>query len=119
MMRESIELKRFDCPDRVEAFEKGTFEVLRIGGMEIGRATYDPGWKWSEHLGARTGTKRCATEHVGIVVSGSAAVMDASGKVTEMRAGDVFHITGEHDSWVIGDEPYVSLHLLGADAYAT
>jgi len=24
-----------------------------------------------------------------------------------------------HDSWVIGDEPYVSLHFLGADRYAT
>ncbi len=23
-----------------------------------------------------------------------------------------------HDSWVVGDEPYVSLHFMGADSYA-
>ena len=39
--------------------------------------------------------------------------------VTEMRAGDVFHVPAEpHDSWVVGDEPYVSLHFLGAGKYA-
>jgi hypothetical protein len=23
-----------------------------------------------------------------------------------------------HDSWVVGDEPYVSLHLMGSERYA-
>ncbi len=40
------------------------------------------------------------------------------GTVIEMRAGDLFHIPPGHDSWVVGDEPYVSLHFLGADDYA-
>lgn len=117
VMNESIVIKRFDRPDRIETFEKGTFEVIQLGGMVLGRASYEPGWKWSEHLGPRVGSKLCSTEHVGIVVSGCAAVMDANGKVVEMRAGDAFHITGEHDSWVIGDVPYVSLHLMGAGEY--
>jgi hypothetical protein len=31
----------------------------------------------------------------------------------------LFYIPGvPHDSWVIGDEPYVSLHFTGADYYA-
>jgi len=39
--------------------------------------------------------------------------------VIEMRAGDLFYIPSEpHDSWVLGNEPYVSLHFLGADHYA-
>ena len=38
-------LKRFEEPDEVRKFEKGKFELVRIGGMTIGRATYEPGWK--------------------------------------------------------------------------
>jgi hypothetical protein len=39
--------------------------------------------------------------------------------VIELRPGDLFHVPAEpHDSWVLGDEPYVSLHFLGADQYA-
>ncbi len=31
----------------------------------------------------------------------------------------LFHIPAiPHDSWVIGDEPYISLHFLGASDYA-
>jgi len=68
-------LKRFEEPDEVSTFEKGKFELLQVGGMTIGRATYEPGWKWSVHVGQGLG-------------------------------------------WVVGDEPYVSIHLLGASDYA-
>ena len=40
-------LKRFEKPDETRVFEKGKFELFEIGGMTIGRATYEPGWKWS------------------------------------------------------------------------
>jgi hypothetical protein len=112
-------LKRFDEPDELRTFEKGKFEVVRIGGMTIGRAMYEPGWKWSEHVGAATGTKSCSVEHIGMVVSGRATAAMDDGRVIEMKAGDVFYIAPGHDSWVAGDEPYVSLHFLGADAYAS
>jgi hypothetical protein len=57
-------------------------------------------------------------EHVGPVLSGVAAVF-ADGRVVELRPGDLFRIPPQpHDSWVVGDEPYVSLHFLGADRYA-
>jgi hypothetical protein len=70
-----VVLKRFDNPDETRVFEKGRFEIVRIGGMTIGRATYEPGWKWSEHVAPMAGTPLCE------------------------------------------DEPYVSLHFLGADHY--
>ncbi len=111
-------LKRFEQPDEVRAFEKGRFEVVRLGGMTIGRATYEPGWKWSVHVGGATGAKSCHVEHVGMVVSGRATAAMDDGRVIERKAGDVFYIAPGHDSWVVGDEPYVSLHFLGADAYA-
>src|ERR1700751_5271345 len=114
----NVDLKRFDNPDEVRAFEKGRFEILRIGGMTIGRATYEPGWKWSVHVGAALGKSSCDVEHVGIVLSGRAAAPMGDGVIKQMRAGDVFYIAPGHDSWVVGDEPYVPLHFLGASDYA-
>ena len=114
----SVVLKRFEKPDESRTFEKGRFELVRVGGMAIGRATYEPGWKWSEHVGKALGKTSCDVEHVGIVVSGRAAAGMDDGRVIEMKAGDVFYIAPGHDSWVVGDEPYVSLHLMGTEAYA-
>jgi quercetin dioxygenase-like cupin family protein len=111
-------LKRFEQPDEIRTFEKGRFELVRVGGMTIGRATYEPGWKWSEHVGRAAGTKSCAVEHVGMVISGCATAAMDDGRVIEMHPGDVFYIPPGHDSWVVGSEPYVSLHFMGAGDYA-
>jgi quercetin dioxygenase-like cupin family protein len=111
-------LKRFENPDETRVFEKGKFEVIQIGGMTIGRASYEPGWKWSEHVGKATGAKSCQVEHVGMVVSGSATAAMDDGRVIRMLPGDVFYIPPGHDSWVVGSEPYISLHFLGAGDYA-
>jgi quercetin dioxygenase-like cupin family protein len=113
-----VVLKRFDRPDEVRTFEKGRFEIVRIGGMTIGRASYEPGWNWSVHVGKATGEKMCQVEHVGMVIAGRATAAMADGSVIEMNAGDIFYIPPGHDSWVVGDEPYVSLHFLGAEDYA-
>jgi ethanolamine utilization protein EutQ (cupin superfamily) len=114
-----VMLKRFEQPDEIRTFEKGRFELVRVGGMTIGRARYEPGWKWSAHVGPAAGTKRCSVEHVGMVLSGRATAAMDDGRVIEMKAGDVFYIASGHDSWVVGNEPYVSIHLMGADAYAS
>jgi hypothetical protein len=111
-------LKRFDRPDEVREFDKGRFEIVQIGGMTIGRASYEPGWKWSVHVGGALGQTSCQVEHVGMVVSGRATAAMDDGPIIEMAAGDIFYIPPGHDSWVVGDEPYVSLHFLGAGDYA-
>ena len=112
-------LKRFDNPDEVMVFEKGRFEIIRLGKMTIGRAIYEPGWKWSEHVGPKVNKPLCEVEHVGLVVSGTATAAIEGGGVIELRAGSVFYIPAvPHDSWVVGGEPYVSLHFFGADHYA-
>jgi hypothetical protein len=111
-------LRRFERPDEVREMLKGRFELVRIGGLTIGRATYQPGWKWSEHVGPTVGADRCSVEHVGLVLAGIATVAFAD-RVLEMHPGDLFYVPPEpHDSWVVGDSPYVSLHFLGADHYA-
>jgi len=114
-----VVLKRFEQPDEVRDMALGRFEVVRIGGMTIGRATYQPGWKWSEHVGRAIGQSRCTVEHVGLVLSGAATAAFEDGRVIELRAGTLFYVPPTpHDSWVLGDEPYVSLHFLGAEHYA-
>lgn len=111
-------LKSFDNPDETREFEKGKLEIVRIGGMTIGLATYEPGWRWSEHVSPIAGTAFCEVEHVGFVLSGRATVAMKDQVVVELRAGDIFHVPSvPHDSWVIGDERYSSLHFLGAGEY--
>jgi uncharacterized RmlC-like cupin family protein len=112
-------LRAFENPDEVREFDKGRFELVRIGGTTIGRATYQPGWRWSLHVGPNMGATHCEVEHLGYVVSGVATAAFADGRVVEMKEGQLFYIPPEpHDSWVVGDRPYVSLHLLGAAHYA-
>ena len=69
---QQVVVKRFEKPDEIRTFEKGRFELVRIGGMTIGRATYEPGWRWSKHVGESLGQKECMIEHVGMVLSGCA-----------------------------------------------
>ena len=112
-------LKRFESPDEIREMTKGRFEIIRIGDMTVGRATYEPGWRWSEHVGPTVGATRCSVEHVGLVVSGTATASFDDGTIVELRAGELFHIPARpHDSWVVGNEPYVSIHFLGAEHYA-
>ncbi|MGA9997665.1 MAG: cupin domain-containing protein [Pyrinomonadaceae bacterium] len=117
-MNESV-LKSFEEPDETRVFEKGRFEIVHVGGMTIGRATYEPGWKWSEHVGPLTGAQLCEVEHVGLVISGRAVAAMSDGSIVELTPGKLFYIPPvAHDSWVVGEEPYVSLHFLGAEHYS-
>jgi quercetin dioxygenase-like cupin family protein len=117
-MTDEVTKRRFENADEIRTFEKGRFEVLTLQGVTVGRATYEPGWRWSTHVGGSPGA-RCPVEHVGLVVSGCATVAFDDGRVIELRAGELFHVPAvPHDSWVVGDEPYVSLHFLGASHYA-
>jgi quercetin dioxygenase-like cupin family protein len=61
----------------------------------------------------------CMVEHVGYVVSGRAAVKMDDGEERVMEPGDFFHVPPGHDSWVVGNEPYISLHVMGSENYAT
>ena len=53
--------------------------MLTLGGMTIGRATYDPGGRWPVHVGRAMNKTLCDVEHVGMVVSGRATAAMADG----------------------------------------
>lgn len=112
-------LRRFERPDEVRTFTKGRLELVTIAQQTFGRATYEPGWKWSVDVGPGLGQQRCAVEHLGLVLAGHATAAFDDGRVFDLTAGTLFYIPPEpHDSWVVGNELYVSLHLMGAAGYA-
>lgn len=110
--------RRFESADERREFLLGHLDLLQVGGMTLGRAEYAPGWRWSEHVGRELGQRSCQVAHVGIVLAGRNRVQMDDGRVLDMGPGDVFEIGPGHDSWVVGDERYVSLHFMGADSYA-
>ena len=114
-----LTLLNLDEPTETRTFDRGRFELYSVGPMTIGRATYEPGWRWSEHVGAASGESSCEVEHVGLVLSGSAVAKMDDGTELVMVPGDFFYVPPGHDSWVVGDEPYVSLHIIGSEDYAT
>lgn len=96
-------LKSVENPDVTRCFEKGKFEIVQIGGMTLGRATYEPGWKWSEHVGPLAGAPLCDVEHIGLVISGRAVAAMPDGRNIELKPGELFYIPPcPHDSWVMG-----------------
>jgi hypothetical protein len=113
-----LQLIALGDPAETREFVKGRFEVYRVGPMTLGRASYEPGWRWSEHVGAATGKAWCEVEHVGLVLSGRAMAAMRNGVERVMEPGQLFYVPSGHDSWVVGDEPYVSLHIMGAEDYA-
>lgn len=106
-------LKAFDLADEVREYPLGRFEIVQIAGVKIGRATYQPGWKWSVHNAPIVGTRLCHAPHTGTVLSGHGVVEYEDGTRVDLLPGTVFHITSTpHDSWGEGDRPYISLHVL-------
>src|SRR5256885_5262432 len=84
-------IKLFENPDEVRTFEKGRFELIKIGGMTIGRATYEPGWKWSQHIAPVAGTSLCQGDHIGVVISGQAACALVVGRSSIMQPGGIVY----------------------------
>ena len=112
-------LKQFDNPDETREFEKGKFEIVHMPNMTIGRATYKKGWKWSEDVTHLSGTKFCEVEHLGMVIEGQATAQFENEEPKIMNPGDIFYVSNKpHDSWVLGDDDYVSIHFMGAEKYA-
>ena len=106
-------VKSFDLPDEVWSLPGGArMDLVRLGGVTLGRGTADPGWRWSEHVKAAAGTELCEIPHVGAVLAGREVVRMADGTEVELKPGDVFVIGAGHDAWTVGDEPCVSLDLI-------
>lgn len=112
------EKKNFSAPDEVRAFPFGKLELIKIGDAIIGRATLEPGWRWSTSVQPLVMTKSCEAPHFQYHCSGTLMVLMDDGTELECRAGDVSVLPSGHDAWVVGDEPVVVVDFQGMAAYA-
>jgi quercetin dioxygenase-like cupin family protein len=114
-----LERKNFDHADEARPFEdKGKVELITIAGGVVGRATFEPGWRWSEHVKPIAGTDSCQAAHMGYVLSGRQVILMDDGTQLEIAAGDVVSIPAGHDGWTVGDETCVVLDFSGMADYA-
>ena len=110
--------KRFDRPDEVRTVEKARIELVELGELVVGRATFEPGWRWSEHVKPIVETEFCEVHHIGYVISGRIHIEMIDGASLELMGGDTFEIPPGHDAWVVGDEPWVSVDYAGRRLFA-
>jgi hypothetical protein len=114
-----LERKRFDNSDETRQFQdKGHVDIVNIGDGVVGLATFEPGWKWSDHVKPIAGTDSCQAPHVGYVLSGRQVILMDDGTRLEIGPGDVVSIPAGHDGWTIGDEPCVVIDFAGMANYA-
>lgn len=112
------EHKTFQQPDELREFPHGRAEILRMGGGEVGRLVFQPGWKWSTDVKPLAGTASCEAPHFQYHVAGTLHVVMADGAEFDARPGDVTALPQGHDAWVVGDEPVVVVDWYGASNYA-
>jgi quercetin dioxygenase-like cupin family protein len=112
--------RSFDSADETRPFEgdKGRLDLLNGESGQVGRAVFEPGWRWSEHVKPIAGTDSCLSAHTGYVVSGAIHVVMDSGESADIRGGEFVEIAPGHDAWVLGDEPCVVLDWTGYGDYA-
>jgi quercetin dioxygenase-like cupin family protein len=105
-----LQAKSIDVPDETRVVgTQARMEIVHLGQITAVRATFQPGFRWTEHARPVVGTDLCQVRHTGYVVSGRSGIRMADGTEREVAAGDVFDVPPGHDSWVIGDEPYVAV----------
>ncbi|MGA9395760.1 MAG: cupin domain-containing protein [Azonexus sp.] len=112
------ELKSFGKPEEVREFPKGRVDLLKIGGATVGRATFEPGWRWSTSVQPIARTKSCEAPHFQYHVSGVLMVLMDDGTELECKPGDVSLLPSGHDAWVVGNEPAVVVDFQGMVDYA-
>jgi hypothetical protein len=115
---EKAEVKNFNKPEEVRNFPNGKVELVKVGGALIGRAVFEPGWKWSTSVQPLVKTKSCEAPHYQYHVSGTLKVVMDDGSEFECKAGDVSLFPTGHDAWVVGNEPVVVVDFQGMVDYA-
>lgn len=108
----------FTKPQEVREFPKGKIELITINGVTFGRATFNPGWRWSMHVKPIAGTESCQAPHLGVQLSGIMHIMMDDGTEMDLGPGQVVNIPPGHDGWVVGKEPVVFIDITGMENYA-
>ena len=112
-----IESRDFTSPDETRTPDKTKIELVNIAGGQIGRFTFEPGWRWSECIKPVAKTDSCQVDHVGYCISGGLRITHEDGTEQDIKPGDVYHIAPGHDGWTMGSEPAVVVEFQGAAGF--
>ena len=115
---ELAELKSFGKPDEVREFPLGRVELIRIGGATIGRAIFEPGWRWATSVQPLAKTQSCEAPHFQYHLAGTLRIRMVDGSEFDATPGQVTSLPAGHDAWVVGDEDVVVIDWFGASEYA-
>jgi class 3 adenylate cyclase len=113
-----LQYKSFATPDEVRTFPKGRAEVVSLEESVVGRAVYEPGWRWSTAMPAIAGTASCQLHHLGYSISGVMHVVTEDGQAIDIPPASVYEIPPGHDAWVVGDDPWVTVEWTSARTFA-
>jgi mannose-6-phosphate isomerase-like protein (cupin superfamily) len=114
----TMQVKSLNKPEEVRTFDKGKVELVKANGAMIGRAVFQPGWKWSESVKPIAKTKSCEAPHFQYQVSGTLHVKMDDGTEMDLKPGDIAYLPSGHDAWVVGNEPVVVVDFQGMLNYA-
>lgn len=115
----SIEVKNVNSPDEVRPFaDKGSANAVTVADHLVLYGTFEPGWRWSEHIKPLAGTDTCEATHLLYCVSGRMTVAHSDGTEAQIGPGDIAAIEPDHDAWVDGDEACVAVDFGGYAKYA-
>jgi hypothetical protein len=115
---EKMQKKSLSRPEDTRVFEKGRVELVSIGEVTFGRATLQPGWRWSTCVKPLVQTESCEVSHLQYHISGRLRVRMDDGSEEEFGPGDVSLLPPGHDAWVVGQEPVVVVDTSGLRDYA-
>ena len=104
-----LQSKDFATPDGVQVMPKVRFETVGLDDATVGHCSFEPGWRWSTHMGPLVGMETCQMRHFGYTLSGAMHVVMDDGASLDIGPGAVFEIPPGHDKWVLGDEPWVTI----------
>ena len=111
--------KKFDQADERRDFKAhGHLDILDFKEVSIGRAIFEPGWRWSNDLKPLVETESCQAAHTGYCLKGSMTIRMDDGKEFQIGAGEAFRIPAGHDAWVNGNETCELLDFTGYGDYA-
>lgn len=115
-----LEKKSLNSPDEVRPFKdgKGKVAIFTVGNQTMGRAEFEPGWRWSTHVKPIAGTDSCEATHTGIILEGRMVVKMNDGSEMEFGPGDVFYMPPGHDAWIVGTQRCVAFDVTGVAKYA-
>ncbi len=99
--------KNLDSPEETRPFEggKGQLQLVNVEEGPVGRATFLPGWRWSEHVNPIAKTESCPASPMGYFVAGRMKVGMDDGEEMESGPGDLTTMAPGHDAWSWGTNP--------------